>query len=115
MNYSQFGYHAKPSLFKGETLMEFKTKQIKDFMNLNYGIRSRREHFDNYENDNTVMSEYNSDILNEIKATDEGISDKPYYVYRNLNKMMNLNESYKGDKNTNIYSYQIQPLIQKFK
>lgn len=43
MNFSKVGTNS--GIFKGNELLEFKAKQIKDFMNVNYGIRSRKEHF----------------------------------------------------------------------
>lgn len=62
----------KPNLFDERALMDFKTKQVKDFMFMNYGVRGRPEHFEN--------------------------GKRPYYVYNNVNKMMKLNGTYKPEK-----------------
>lgn len=56
------------NIFNPNHLMDFKTKQIKDFMKINYGINGRREHFQEYcQEDNdvvTTMDDINGEISN---------------------------------------------------
>jgi hypothetical protein len=44
-----------------KALQEFKTKQIKDFMFLNYGIVSRKEHMESVQGEDETTNETNDD------------------------------------------------------
>ena len=132
MNYSFKGNNQK--IFNENSLMDFKTKQIKDFMNLNYGIRSRREHFgmesvvsdendnneNNYEDENNNDNENNYEdendytYLAENENEDENIEDKPYGVYNNLEKMMKLNGTYNQDNSMGTNSFQSSSVRMKY-
>ena len=74
-------------------------------MFLNYGIQGRNEHFSSsQENEHFSSSQENS----------ERVPSKPYYVYKNLDKMMKLNGTHKNYKEKNIKSFKIPSVRIRF-
>ena len=117
MDYSRQRVGNNQMIFNGKDLTDFKTKQIKDFMNLNYGIRSRREHFSMESVNSDQVDDQTSNDYNYVD--DQSLDNNTYLVTDqdedidkndtyNLEKMMKLNSTYKNQPTPNIKSTSVR-------